>query len=326
MLAFRFRSVAGQALGLAVLAQLIVGCASQEPRTVTIGTGTIMGVYYPTGGAICRLVNKNQTAHGIRCAVESTSGSFSNINAIREGRLQFGMAQSDFQYQASKGTSAFQRAGAYPELRAVFSVHAEPFTVVVRKEANISTFEDLKGKRLTAGASGSMVRLAMEDLLQAMNWKASDFSLAPELRSEQYAAALCDNRIDGFFYASGHPSALIQSATGCGGKLVSLTGPAVDKLLAERPYYARANITGGLYDNNPQVTRTYGSMATVVSSAKVPADVVYQVVKAIFENFSEFKSLHPAFANLDPRNMIKDGLSAPLHDGAVKYYKEKEWM
>jgi hypothetical protein len=153
------------------------------------------------------------------------------------------------------------------------------------------------------------------------------FGLASELKADEHGPALCDGKIDGFFYAVGHPSANIQDpTTTCGAKLVSLTGPAIDKLVKEKPYYAYATIPGGLYPTNPQETKTYGVLATFVSSSKVPADTIYAVVKAVFDNFDEFKKLHPALAVLKPEAMIKDGLSAPLHDGAARYYKEKGWL
>jgi uncharacterized protein len=230
------------------------------------------------------------------------------------------------QYVALKGEGAFKEAGPYSDLRAVYSVHPEPFTVLARKEANITKFEDFKGKRFNVGNPGSGTRASLEQLLAAMGWKLSDFSLASELRADEHGPALCDNKIDGFFYGVGHPSANIQDpTTTCGAKLVSLTGPAVDKLVKEHAYFAKATIPGGLYASNPQPTETYGVLATLVTSAKVPEDVVYNLVKATFENFDEFKKLHPAFANLDPSKMVTDGNSAPLHPGAVKYYKEKGW-
>lgn len=301
--------------------------AAAQQKFITIGTGGVTGVYYAVGGAICRLVNKDRKSHGIRCSVESTGGSVFNINTIKAGELDLGMAQSDWQYHAAKGTSAFKDAGPFKELRAVFSVHPEPFTVLARKEAGVTKFEDFKGKRFNVGNPGSGTRASMEELLGAMGWKLGDFALAAELKADEHGPALCDNKIDGFFYGVGHPSANIQDpTTTCGAKLVSLTGPAVDKLLKGSPYYAKATIPGGLYANNPNPTTTYGVLATLVSSSKVPADVIYQVVKATFENFDEFKKLHPAFAHLEPKNMVKDGNSAPLHDGAAKYYKEKGWM
>jgi TRAP transporter TAXI family solute receptor len=301
--------------------------AAAQQKFVTIGTGGVTGVYYAAGGAICRLVNKDRAKHNIRCSVESTGGSVFNVNTIKAGELDLGFSQSDVQYNAGKGLAQFKDGGAYGDMRAVFSVHPEPFTVVARKEANAKTLADLKGKRFNVGNPGSGTRASMEELLVAMGWKMTDFSLASELKADEHGPALCDGKIDGFFYGVGHPSANIQDpTTSCGAKLVSVTGPAVDKLVAEKPYYAKATIPGGLYPNNPEPAQTYGVLATVVSSAKVPADTVYQVVKAVFDNFDEFKKLHPALAHLKPENMIKDGLSAPLHDGAVRYYKEKGWM
>ena len=308
-------------LGLALPAQ------AQQQRFVTIGTGGVTGVYYAVGGAVCRLLNKERKAHGIRCSVESTGGSAFNVNTIKAGELDFGLSQSDVQYNAYKGLTQFKDGGAYTDLRAVYSVHPEPFTVVARKEANAAKFEDLKGKRVNVGNPGSGTRSSMDELLVALGWKLSDFSLASELKADEHGPALCDNKIDAFYYGVGHPSANIQDpTTSCGAKLVSISGPAVDKLLADKPYYAKAAIPGGLYANNPQDTITYGVMATLVASAKTPDDVVYQLVKATFDNFEEFKKLHPAFANLKSEEMVKNGLSAPLHAGAVKYYKEKGWI
>ena len=301
--------------------------ASAQQKFVTIGTGGVTGVYYAAGGAICRLVNKDRAKHGIRCSVESTGGSVFNVNTIKAGELDLGFAQSDVQYNAVKGLSQFKDGGAVADLRAVFAVHPEPFTVVARKEANITKFEDFKGKRFNVGNPGSGTRASMEELLAAMGWKLSDFSLASELKADEHGPAVCDGKIDGFFYGVGHPSANIQDpTTSCGAKLVPLTGPVVDKLVADKPYYAKVSIPAGLYPNNPQATPTYGVLATVVASSKTPADTIYAVTKAVFDNFDEFKKLHPALAHLKPEDMVRNGLSAPLHDGAARYYKEKGWI
>lgn len=300
--------------------------ALAQQKFVTVGTGGVTGVYYAVGGAVCRLMNKDRATTGIRCSVESTGGSVFNVNAIKSGELEFGLSQSDVQFNAAKGQAQFKDK-ADADLRAVFSVHPEPFTVLARKEAGVAKFEDFKGKRFNVGNPGSGTRASMEQLLGKLGWKLSDFSLAAELKADEQATALCDNKIDGFYYGVGHPSAAIQDpTTACGAKLISITGPAVDALIKEYPYYAKATIPGGMYANNPNPTETYGVLATVVTSAKVPEATVYAMTKAVFENFDEFKKLHPAFANLDPKKMIKDGLSAPLHPGAAKYYKEKGWM
>ncbi len=301
--------------------------AAADQKFVTIGTGGVTGVYYAAGGAICRLVNKDRAKHGLRCSVESTGGSVFNINTIKAGELDLGVAQSDVQYNAVKGLKQFKDAGAYKDLRAVMSLHPEPMTVVARKDAGITSFADFKGKKFNVGNPGSGTRASMEELLAAMGWKMSDFALASELKADEHGPALCDGKIDGFFYAVGHPSANIQDpTTSCGAKLISLTGPAIDKLVHDNPYYAKVTIPAGLYPNNPQATETYGVLATLVTSAKVPADSVYAIVKAVFDNFEEFKKLHPALAHLKPEDMVKNGLSAPLHEGAARYYREKGWI
>ncbi len=324
--AFKPAALAAATLVASVTALAPLPAAAQQ-KFITVGTGGVTGVYYAAGGAICRLVNKDRAKHNIRCSVESTGGSVFNINTIKAGELDLGFAQSDVQFNAAKGQANFKEGGAYGDLRAVFSVHPEPFTVVARKEANVKSFADFKGKRFNVGNPGSGTRASLEEMIAAMGWKLGDFSLASELKADEHGPALCDGKIDGFFYGVGHPSANIQDpTTSCGAKLVSVTGPAIDKLIADKPYYAKATIPGGLYPNNPDPTTTYGVLATVVASTKAPADSVYQVVKAVFDNFDEFKKLHPALANLKPESMIKDGLSAPLHEGAVRYYKEKGWM
>jgi TRAP transporter TAXI family solute receptor len=313
------------AAALLALASLPAPTVAQQ-KFVTIGTGGVTGVYYAVGGAVCRLMNKERAKTGIRCSVESTGGSVFNANAIGTGEQDFGMAQSDVQYNAIKGVAQFKDK-PIADLRAVFSVHPEPFTVLARNDVGVTKFEDFKGKRFNIGNPGSGTLASMEELLKQMGWTKASFSLAAELKADEQGTALCDNKIDGFFYGVGHPSAAIQDpTTACGAKLIPLTGKAVDELVKEHPYYAYATILGGMYANNPNPTQTYGVLATLITSAKVPDEAVYSLVKAVFDNFDEFKKLHPAFANLDPKHMIKDGLSAPLHPGAVKYYKEKGWM
>lgn len=298
--------------------------AEAQQRFITIGTGGVTGVYYPTGGAICRLVNRGRKSHGTRCSVESTGGSIYNLNTIRAGELDMGVAQSDWQFHAYHGTSKFKSKGANKDLRAVFSVHAEPFTVVARKDAGIRTFADLKGKRVNVGNPGSGQRGTMEVLMGAMGWKMSDFSLASELKSSEQSQALCDNKVDAIVFTVGHPNGSIKEATTtCDTMLVSVTGAAVDKLVKDNDYYDHASIPGGMYRGNKDTVKTFGVKATFVSSSKLSADVVYQVVKAVFENFDSFRRLHPAFRHLDKRTMTKGALSAPLHAGAMRYYKEK---
>lgn len=315
-----------QLVGALVLTLATAGAATAQQRFISIGTGGVTGVYYPTGGAICRLVNKDRKKHGIRCSAESTGGSIYNINTIRQGELEFGVAQSDWQYHAYNGTSKFKDQGPFKDLRAVFSVHPEPVTIIARDGTGISDIKDLKGKAVNIGNPGSGTRGTWEVMEKALGWQRSDLKLAAELKSAETGQALCDGKIDAYFWLVGHPSALTQETLStCKANLVSATGPAIEKLVADNSFYRVATIPAGMYNNKSDIT-TFGVGATFVSSAKVPADVVYVVVKAVFDNFDQFKKLHPAFANLNEEEMVTDSLSAPLHDGAAKYYKERGWI
>ncbi len=310
---------------------LLVGAApapvKAEQKFVTIGTGGVTGVYYPTGGAICRLVNKTRKEHGIRCSVESTGGSIYNLNAIGAGELDMGVAQSDWQYHAYNGTSKFEEKGPNKDLRAVFSVHPEPFTVVARKDSGIKKFQDLKGKRVNIGNPGSGQRGTMEVVMKVLGWTMADFKLASELKADEQGGALCDNKVDAMVYTVGHPNGSIKEATtSCDSVIVEVAGPEIEKLVNENAYYRFATIPGGMYRGSDQDVKTFGVGATFVSSAKVPEDVIYNVVKAVFENFEDFTKLHPAFGSLKKEEMTKDGLSAPLHPGAAKYFKEAGLM
>jgi len=313
-------------LATALAGTLSVGIAQAQQQFISIGTGGVTGVYYPTGGAICRLVNKDRKEHGIRCSAESTGGSIYNINTIRGGELEFGVAQSDWQFHAYNGTSKFEEQGKFDNLRAVFSVHPEPVTILARGDAGIDNISDIKGKRLNIGNPGSGTRGTWEVIEEAMGWERKDLKLASEMKSAETGQALCDGKIDAYFWLVGHPSALTQeSLATCDAKLVNATGPEIAKLVEDNPYYRAATIPAGMYNNDVDI-ETFGVGATFVSSADVPEEVVYVVVKAVFENFDSFKKLHPAFANLSETEMIADSLSAPLHDGAMKYYKERGWL
>lgn len=303
------------------------GIVHAQQQFISIGTGGVTGVYYPTGGAICRLVNKGRKEHGIRCSAESTGGSIYNINTVRAGELEFGVAQSDWQYHAYHGTSQFEEQGPFEKERAVFAVHPEPFSVMTRSGSGINSFTDLKGKRVNVGNAGSGVRATTEVVMAAYGMTMEDFSVAAELKGSEMAQALCDDKIDVMIYTVGHPAAAITEATNtCDVDFVDVTGPVIDKLIEDNPFYRTAYIPAGMYKGQDKDSLTFGVGATLITSADVSDEVVYVVVKAVFDSFDDFRKLHPAFANLQEEQMIKDGLSAPLHDGAVKYYRERGWM
>ncbi|MEK6249270.1 MAG: TAXI family TRAP transporter solute-binding subunit, partial [Planctomycetales bacterium] len=287
------KSILKYTLAAAAIAGFAASANAAEQQFVSIGTGGVTGVYYPTGGAICRLVNKKRKEHGIRCSAESTGGSIYNINTIRANELEFGVAQSDWQYHAYNGTSKFKDKGKFEKLRAVFSVHPEPVTVIARDDSNINNISDAKGKRLNIGNPGSGTLGTWDVMEAALGWKRSDLALAAGMKSAETGSAMCDGKIDAYFWLVGHPSALTQeSLASCASHLVNVTGPAIDKLIADKPYYRNATIPAGMYNNKEDI-KTFGVGATFVTSSDVPEAVVYQVVKAVFENLDQFKKLHP---------------------------------
>ena len=314
---------------LALAAGLTMGAGSAvaQQQFFSIGTGGVTGVYYPTGGAICRLVNQNRRDHGFRCSVESTGGSIFNINTVRSGELEFGVAQSDWQFHAYNGTSRFEDAGAFEGLRAVFSVHPEPFTLIVPGDSEVESFSDLAGLRVNVGNPGSGQRATMEVVMDAFGISMDDFAVATEFQGAEMAQALCNGQIDAMIYTVGHPAAAItEVSTTCDARLVDVTGPEIDQLIADNSYYRTAMIPGGMYRGTDDEVTTFGVGATFETSADVSDDIVYTVVKGVFDNFADFTGLHPAFANLTEEAMISDGLSAPLHPGAERYYRERGWI
>ena len=295
--------------------------AANAQSFITIGTGSVTGVYYPTGGAICKLVNKGRKTHNIRCSVESTGGSIYNINTMKAGELDFGIVQSDAQYNGYNGTDKFQNE--FKQLRAIFSLHTEPFNIIARADSDINNVADLKGKRVNIGNPGSGDRSTMSVVMDAFGWTRDSFKLASELKGSERSQALCDNKIDAFIYMVGHPNGSIKEATtSCDAKLVSATGPEIDKIVSEHPYYAYTTLPTGTYRGTNNVINSFGVAATMVTTTNMSEDIVYNVTKSVFENFETFKRLHPAFAHLKKEQMVQAGISIPLHPGAEKYYKE----
>ncbi|MDR5873573.1 TAXI family TRAP transporter solute-binding subunit [Vreelandella gomseomensis] len=311
---------------LAATAFAAPAMAQEDQQFITIGTGGQTGVYYVVGQSVCRLVNRGSDDHNIRCNAPSTGGSVANINGIKSGELDMGVAQSDVQYQAYNGTGNFE-GDAFEDLRAVFRIHGEPLTLLARADSGIETLDDLEGKRVNIGNPGSGQRNTMEVVMDAKGWDEDTFSLVSELDAAEQAAALSDNNIDAMVYVVGHPNGSIQEATTTvDSHLIPMNDEDVQGIVDEYPYYSTSVIPGGLYKNNPDDVETFGVAATFVTSADADDDVVYETVKAVFDDFDRFKRLHPAFENLDAQDMVTQGLSAPLHDGAKRYYVEQGWI
>ncbi len=292
-------------------------------KYISVGTGGITGVYYPAGGAICRLLNRGRKEHGIRCSVESTGGSVSNLNAIRNGAIDFGIVQSDWQYHAYNGTGFFADQKPFKELKSVFSLYTETFTMAVAEKSDIKKLDDIVGKRVNFGPQGSGMYATMEVLMSAKGWTKSSFAATTYLQPSEQPKALCDGKIDVMIYAAGNPNGVLQEATQtCKTRILSVDKETIDKLVKSNSYYVKAIIPGGMYAGNQSSVETFGVKASVVTSEKTSSDVVYNMTKAVFENFDNFKTLHPVFSSLKKEDMIKEGNSAPLHPGAARNFKE----
>jgi TRAP transporter TAXI family solute receptor len=303
---------------------ILTGCGQEEVTFVTIGTGGVTGLYYPTGGAISRLLNKKVKDINIKATVESTSGSVFNINAVMKGDMEFGIAQSDRQFQAYHGQAEWSDAGPQTDLRSVFSIHPEPITLVVSENSGVKTISDLQGKRINLGNPGSGQLQNSRDIISAAGLS-EDQVFAEYVKAVEAPGLLQDERLDGFFYTVGHPNGNIKEATSGRVKvyIVPIAGAAVDSLLDEHTYYAKAYIPHEFYPRalNTEDIETIGVKATFITSKRVDEKIVYELTKIVFENFDEFKTLHPAYTVLTKEDMLK-GLSAPVHPGAMKYYRE----
>ncbi|MBI3993531.1 MAG: TAXI family TRAP transporter solute-binding subunit [Candidatus Lambdaproteobacteria bacterium] len=312
------------AAGLALALALGLAQSGQAAQFITIGTGGVTGVYYPTGGAICRLVNKGRAQHGIRCSAESTGGSVHNVQNVIARELDFGIAQSDVHWKAWNGTEPF--AARQATLRSVFSIHPETAILVVRADAGIRQLTDIRGKRINMGNPGSGTLPTAQDVLSAIDLTPDDLALAGGLKSAEQGDALRDNKHDGFFFLVGHPNGGIKDIFfSVDARLIPLVGPGIDNLVARYPYYVHAKTPGGLYRGVDRDVATIAVKATLVTSSEVDEAVVYALVKAVFSDLEEFKALHPAFRDLTAKDMLQ-GLTAPLHKGAVRYFREAGLM
>ncbi|NBX03391.1 MAG: TAXI family TRAP transporter solute-binding subunit [Alphaproteobacteria bacterium] len=310
---------------LATLVALDVSTAFAGEKIVSVGTASVTGVYYPAGGAFCRLVNRGSKESNIRCVVESTGGSINNLEALRKGDLDMGIVQSDLLYYAYNGTGIFYDVPADKNLRAVFALHSEPFTVITRRDAKINTFDDLKGKKINIGAAGSGQRATMEELMAKKGWTLKSFASVVDVKASDLPQALCSKKIDALIYSGGHPNGAVQQITTmCDTKIVDVDSALVDSLIKDHPFYARATIPGGMYVGNPKDIKTFGVRAMLAAPADMDADVVYQMVKALFDNLDNFKTLHPVFATLNAKQMVGGVDVAPFHPGALQYFREKD--
>ena len=301
------------------------GAAANEEQMIVLGTAPVSGVYFPAGGALCRMINAERAAQGLRCVLESTDGSAENLRRLEAGDLDFALVQSDWQFHAYQGSGGPGTERPFVELRAVFSLQAQPLTVVASRESGIAGLADLRGKRVNLGPRGSAVRAAAEVLVQTLGWNDNAFAELTDYGAEDQVKALCAGKIDAFVLPTSHPNGIVAAATeGCLAKVVPIEGPEVEAALAEWPYYTPAIIPGGLYRGNPEAARSFGVRATLVTRAALSPEVVYRVAKSVFDRLDELRRQHPALSDLTASQMIEWGNTAPLHDGAEIFFRERQ--
>ena len=293
---------------------------------ILIGTGSKSGVYFEVGRSICRLLNRN--AENVSCEPLETAGSVFNLANVEGGALEVGIVQSDVQHHAVNRSGPYRFVDIpHDNLRALFSLYVEPFNLVVRRDSGILSLNDLEGHRINLGNSGSGHRETMEVVMQAKGWGPDDFQLTTELPASQQTMSLCHNRVQAMVYTAGHPNRSVAHAIKlCDAMLVDVSGTEIDRLVSEHPFYRYTSIPAGVYPGVDKPIKTFGTLATVVSSSDIDDALVYTLVKTIFDNLDRFKRMHRSFHDLDRETMISKGLAAPLHPGAERYYREMGWI
>ncbi len=313
--------------GFAILATILLWLGGEakavelsSQRLLIVGGGGVTGFYYPAAGAVCRFVNLTRKQTGLRCLVESTSGSVSNLHSLRSGDLDLAVVQSNWLHHAVKGSNVFLGEAPNQELRALFALHGEPLTIFGREESGINKVSDLKGKRINLGRKGTALRMLTDSLFEAMGWSLTDFKSALELDADEQMSALCEKKIDAAFYVIAHPISIVHEATKCGAKLLAIEGPEIQSMIGKSPYYAKINIPPGMYLELPNGLTTFGVRAMMVTSTRLPENIAYSITKSVFDNFERFIHQHPVFERLKKEDLAKNIEAAPMHDGARRYF------
>lgn len=312
------------AVGLAAITA--TSATAQSREYVNIGTAGIGGGYYPAGGFICNVLNKSREAngHNIRCTVESTGGSVANLRGIQIGDLEVGIAMSAWQYHAWEGDDLFKDDGKNEDLRFLFSLHSDAANIVTRRDTGIDTFRQLEGKVVNTGNAGSGTEAQVYEMLGRYGVSPDTFfKQETKLTSKEQAQALCDGKIEAFFYPAAVGSASILEATNtCDARVISWNDEVVEAMMAERPDVARVVIPAGTYEGQDSEIVTWGTPATIVATAKASDEVIYQMVKAVFDDFEGFKAQSPMFDGITAESAATAGRTAPYHPGAERYFRE----
>jgi len=294
----------------------------KENTYLTIGTGDITGLYYLTGGAISRIVNSRSSETGLRLNVKSTSGSVYNIDNVVSETIELGIVQSDRLYQAVNGTQKWQHK-ANKQLRAVFGIHTEAVTLIASERSGITCISHLKDKRVNLGHPDSGQR---QNAIHALESQGFDFNKdlnATEFEDYKVPELIHLNQLDAAFITAGHPTDFFNAICSGNSKVRFIPMIKLDTILKKYPYYNETQINVSLYpgQSNQTDVKTFGVKSILITSEKIDERDIYLITKAIFSKITVFKKYHPAYTSLSPHYMVED-LNAPIHPGALKYFKE----
>ncbi|MGL6444251.1 TAXI family TRAP transporter solute-binding subunit, partial [Aeromonas hydrophila] len=296
-------------------AALALPLQAATPAYLTIGTGPLNGVYYPTGGAICRLINEETASHGLHCSVQSTSGSLANLKALHQGKVQLALVQSDVVHHAAHSTGPFMGQAPDEQLRSLYRLHQESLTLLASANSNINTLADIEGKRVDLGNPGSGEHITSQALLDAMGWQAKSFAPVIPAAANNRLEGLCDGTLDAAFVVAGHPNQAIGDLTGrCKARLIPIEGEQVDALLKQHPYYQRSRIGANLYPGQPSGVNTFAVTAELVALASLPEGEVRTVRDVLSGRLKQFTRLHPALTALTLEGMQAEA-EVPRHAG-----------
>ena len=317
-----------RAAALAAVLLTLQACTLVQYRPdVAVGTGKAGGVYHALGDSVCRLFNLDVEQRGLRCAAYTSAGPIANIEALRAGRIDIGIVESDILADAVSGQGQFASRGADTALRVLFTGQTEAFTIVARRDRGIRGVADLRGRRVNVGSPGSAERVSMNRVMAALGFAANDFGVVRELPISEQHDAFCTDALDASVYLVRHPNGRVDDAIRtCGGVLVDVSGPQIDRLLLQYPEYSLSVIPANTYASNPQAVRTLGVRTAVITTTRLSDSIAYEITKALFENVDDFRRLHPDFATLLPTEMVPSVIVAPVHPGAARYYRGRGWL
>ena len=313
--------------GLVVCAFLTVSLLPvfADAFDVLLGTGAAGSFSHFTGRTICRIITKH--AGDIQCKVVSAPDDVYNLTNLQGGSLDMVLVDSLLLHDAIGKTGYFEFMDiSYDNLRALIPLYDVPIALVVRKDANVHTLEDLKGKRINAGAPRSLRHLAVDTIMKVKNWSKRDFRLIEELPSShaQDTMAFCHGTIQGMLHIGVHPDPSLQKLFRlCKAGLIDMRDKDIEKLVNTHPAFSKTDIAGNTYPSQPRAVITFGTRMMLIASGDLDDQTVHRIIGALYEQQQKLTRAHPALSDITAQKVEKEQMGLPLHPGAVKYFTEK---